>query len=91
MSEPFIDTDDIADVATKALTEDGHAGLVHEITGPRLLTFAEAAAEISAALGRPVRYLPVSAAEFAPASSRPMWGRSSRGRRARCWTAATNR
>ncbi len=65
VSEPFIDADDIADVATKALTEDGHAGLVHEITGPRLLTFAEAAAEISAALGRPVRYVPVSAAEFA--------------------------
>ena len=37
--EPIIDVDDIAEVAVKALTEDGHAGRVHELTGPRLLSF----------------------------------------------------
>lgn len=37
--EPFVDADDIADVAVAALTEDGHAGQVYELTGPRLLTY----------------------------------------------------
>jgi uncharacterized protein YbjT (DUF2867 family) len=47
--EPFIDADDIADVAVAALTEDGHIGQLYELTGPRLLTFAEVAEEISKA------------------------------------------
>ena len=38
---PFVDADDIADVAVAALTEDGHAGEVYELTGPRALTHAE--------------------------------------------------
>jgi uncharacterized protein YbjT (DUF2867 family) len=53
--EPFVDAEDIADVAVAALTEDGHAGRVYELTGPRLLTFADAVAEIARAAGRPVR------------------------------------
>ncbi|HLR94790.1 MAG TPA: hypothetical protein VK053_09705 [Jiangellaceae bacterium] len=36
-----IDVEDIADVAVAALTENGHTGRIHELTGPRLLTFAE--------------------------------------------------
>ena len=39
MAEPFVDVDDIADVAVAALTEPGHAGEIYEVTGPRLLTF----------------------------------------------------
>ncbi len=54
--EPFVDAEDIADVAVAALTEDGHAGELYELTGPRLLTFAEAVGEISRATGRKVRY-----------------------------------
>ena len=54
--EPFIDAGDIADVAVAALTEDGHQGEIYEVTGPRLLTFDEAVAEVSGALGREVRY-----------------------------------
>lgn len=54
--EPFVDVEDVADVVVAALTEDGHHGRVYELTGPRLVTFAEAAAEISAASGRPVRF-----------------------------------
>ncbi|WP_068925183.1 NAD(P)H-binding protein [Planobispora rosea] len=65
VAEPFVDADDIADVAAAALTEDGHAGQVYEVTGPRLLTFAEAAGEISRAAGREVRYVPVSADGYA--------------------------
>ena len=36
--EPFVDAEDIADVAVAALTEDGHAGKLYELTGPRSLT-----------------------------------------------------
>ena len=57
---PFLDADDIADVAVAALTDDRHIGELYELTGPRSLTFAEVAAEIGAAAGREVRYVPVS-------------------------------
>lgn len=62
--EPFIDVDDIADVAVAALTEEGHDGRVHEVTGPRLMTFAEAVAEIAQAAGRDVRFVTIPARAF---------------------------
>ena len=62
---PFLDADDIAEVAVAALTEEGHAGQLYELTGPRSLTFAEAAGEISKATGRKIRYVPVSLEEHA--------------------------
>jgi uncharacterized protein YbjT (DUF2867 family) len=62
---PFLDADDIADVAVAALTDDRHVGQLYELTGPRSLTFAEAAAEIAEAAGREVRYVPVSLEEHA--------------------------
>ena len=43
MAEPFIDADDVADVAVAALTDHRHVDEVYEVSGPRLLTFAEAA------------------------------------------------
>jgi uncharacterized protein YbjT (DUF2867 family) len=64
VGEPFIDADDIADVAVAALTEDGHAGQLYEVTGPRLLTFAESVAEIAAASGREIRYVQVTPEEY---------------------------
>jgi len=63
--EPFVDAGDIADVAVAALTEDGHAGRVYELTGPRSLSFADAIDEIAAATGRPVRFVPVTMEKFA--------------------------
>ena len=45
--EPFVDADDIADVAVAALTDDGHAGRALRAHRPALLTFADAVAEIS--------------------------------------------
>jgi uncharacterized protein YbjT (DUF2867 family) len=63
--EPCVDADDIADVAVAALTEAGHAGQIYELTGPRLLTFAEAIGEIAGATGRKIRYVPVSVEEYA--------------------------
>jgi uncharacterized protein YbjT (DUF2867 family) len=65
VAEPFVDADDIADVAVAALTDARHAFHLYEVTGPRLLTFADAAAEISRASGRDVRYVPVTSAEYA--------------------------
>ncbi|MET7710835.1 NAD(P)H-binding protein [Micromonospora sp. NPDC005413] len=65
--EPFVDADDIAEVAVAALTEDGHAGQIYELTGPRLLTFAEASAEISTATGRRIEFVQVSPDDYAEA------------------------
>jgi uncharacterized protein YbjT (DUF2867 family) len=67
VGEPFVDVEDIADVAAAALTEDGHAGQVYELTGPRLLTFAEAVQEIAEASGREIRFVPISLDEYAGA------------------------
>jgi uncharacterized protein YbjT (DUF2867 family) len=63
--EPFVDADDIADVVVASLTDDRHIGQLYELTGPRLLTLAEAAAELSSAVGREVRYVPVTAEKYA--------------------------
>jgi len=63
--EPFVDVEDIADVAVAALADDRHIGELYELTGPRLLTFAEAVGEIAGATGRELRYAPISIDEFA--------------------------
>jgi uncharacterized protein YbjT (DUF2867 family) len=68
--EPFVDADDIASVAVAALTQDGHAGQVYELTGSRLLTFAEAVGEIATATGRHIGYRPVPLDEYAAAAAR---------------------
>lgn len=59
MSEPFVDVDDIAEVAATALSTDGHHGEIYEVTGPRLLTMADVAAELSAATGRRIDYVSI--------------------------------
>ena len=65
IGEPFVDADDIADVAVAALTADGHVGKLYELTGPRLLTMAEAVEEIAKAVGRDIRYVQVSEDQYA--------------------------
>ncbi|CAI7981211.1 NAD(P)H dehydrogenase (quinone) [Frankia sp. Hr75.2] len=60
----FIDAEDIAAVAVAALIENGHAGRIYELSGPRAVTIAEAAATISQATGRTVRYVPMSPEDF---------------------------
>ncbi len=67
IGEPFIDADDIADVAAAAFADDRHIGQLYELTGPRLLTFAEATAEIAEASGRDIRYTQLSAQQYAAA------------------------
>jgi uncharacterized protein YbjT (DUF2867 family) len=60
IAEPFVDVDDIADVATAALLDDRHIGQLYEVTGPRLLTFTEAL-EV---LGSGATYVRVAPAEM---------------------------
>jgi len=64
VAEPFVDLDDLAEVATAALVGDLPAGRVYELTGPRLLTMREVAEELSEAAGYPVSYSASSGAEF---------------------------
>lgn len=54
--EPFVDADDIADVVVEALTRPSLRGEVYEVTGPRMLTFAQVAEELSDATGRTIQY-----------------------------------
>lgn len=64
VAEPIIDVDDIADVAVAALTGDGLPDELYEVTGPRLMTFAQMADALSAATGRAVRHVPISFEQF---------------------------
>lgn len=56
---PWVDTRDIAAVAGTVLTSKGHEGLIHEITGPESLTYAQVADLLSAQLGRHITYVNV--------------------------------
>jgi uncharacterized protein YbjT (DUF2867 family) len=64
VAEPFVDADDIADVVVAALTDDKHIGQTYTLSGPRLLTFADVAAEISKATNREVRYVPITIDQY---------------------------
>ncbi|PYS90100.1 MAG: NAD(P)-dependent oxidoreductase [Acidobacteria bacterium] len=71
-----VDTRDIAAVAVKTLTEDGHAGRTYEITGPESLTFTEIAAQIADATGREVNYVPITFEQYRQALTQmnlPAW------------------
>ena len=65
VKEPFVDADDIADVAVAALTEDGHEEHLYELTGPRLLTFADTVGAIAAAVNRPIKFLEITPEQYA--------------------------
>jgi uncharacterized protein YbjT (DUF2867 family) len=62
--EPFVDADDIADVAVAALTDPGHRNKLYELTGPRAMNFAQCIEEISEALGRSVKFTTVSVDDY---------------------------
>jgi len=57
--EPFVDVDDIADVVVAAFTEHHHNGEVYEVTGPRLMSIADIATDISLATGREITFVDV--------------------------------
>ena len=56
----FVDVRDIAEVAIKALTETGHTHRTYRLTGPDAMTFAQAAARISAGLGRDIPFVGIT-------------------------------
>ncbi|MFE7509013.1 NmrA family transcriptional regulator [Promicromonospora sp. NPDC057488] len=62
--EPFVSLEDVADVATLALTTDKHAGKVLELTGPEALTFTQVARLLSDATGRPVEHVALTPDDF---------------------------
>ncbi|MFJ9706731.1 NmrA family transcriptional regulator [Streptomyces sp. NPDC101234] len=63
--EPFVDLRDVAEVVVAVLAGgDRYAGRALAVSGPRLLTFGEAVAEISAATGRELAYRAVTAREY---------------------------
>lgn len=51
-----VDPRDVAEVAVRALTEDGHAGRVHTLTGPEAITAVEQTAQLAELLCRPLRF-----------------------------------
>ena len=56
---PFVDVRDIAEVAAKALTEEGHHGAIYELTGDQTYTFGEVIAEIAKATDRDINFIPL--------------------------------
>tara|TARA_R110002167_G_scaffold358364_2_gene574394 strand:+ start:1903 stop:2751 length:849 start_codon:yes stop_codon:yes gene_type:complete len=64
---PFVDTDDIADVAVAALLNEEHSGKIYQLTGPRSLTFREAVQEISEATHRSIAFTPITLAAYTKA------------------------
>jgi uncharacterized protein YbjT (DUF2867 family) len=54
-----IDVGDIAEIAARVLTRPGHEGKTYPLTGPEALTMTEVAAKLSAATGKPIRYVNV--------------------------------
>ena len=95
VGEPFVDADDIADVAVGGAHRGRARGQLYEVTGPRLWTFAEAVAEIGRATGRSIRYVQVSPEAYATALRDAQlpepWSRSSPISSPRSWTAGTPR
>ncbi|MEH6537233.1 MAG: NAD(P)H-binding protein [Psychroserpens sp.] len=57
---PFVDVNDIADVAVEALLKDEHNGEIYQLTGPRHLTFKQAIQEISEISNRDILFTPIS-------------------------------
>ncbi|WP_042431781.1 NAD(P)H-binding protein [Streptacidiphilus anmyonensis] len=51
-----VDPRDIAAVAARALTEEGHEGRVHALTGPEALSAVEQTAQLAEVLGVPLRF-----------------------------------
>lgn len=60
---PFVHSDDIADVATKALVTADHLGESLALTGPVALSYGQMAAKIGAAIGKRIAYEPLDEAD----------------------------
>jgi len=56
VKEPFVDLEDLSDVVVECLIDAVHNGKIYEVTGPELLTFAEAVNVIGVKLKRNIQY-----------------------------------
>ncbi len=63
-TEPFVDIDDIAEVAVASLTDAKHNGQLYEVTGPELLNFGQLAERFSSLLNRQISFEQISLGEF---------------------------
>jgi uncharacterized protein YbjT (DUF2867 family) len=57
---PPVHPRDIAAVAVRALTSDGHEGKAYPLTGPEALTMGEQVQILEDAIGRPLEYVPIT-------------------------------
>ncbi|MEO2058932.1 MULTISPECIES: NmrA family NAD(P)-binding protein [Mesonia] len=57
---PFVDANDIAEVAVKVLLDDIYNGQVYQLTGVTAITFEEAINIISNAIDTPIKFTPIS-------------------------------
>ncbi|MGC4941435.1 NAD(P)H-binding protein [Kribbella sp. DT2] len=64
VGEPFVDVEDVAEVAAVLLTEDGHSGRTYDVSGPETLTFAEAVAVIGR-WTKPIEYVELTPEQYA--------------------------
>ena len=53
----MVDTRDVAAVAAVVLTEAGHENAHYDVTGPEALSYADVAARLTTAMGRPITYV----------------------------------
>ncbi|MGJ3704874.1 NAD(P)H-binding protein [Variovorax sp. AFSI2.2] len=65
--EPFVDADDIADIAAEALVDGRHSRKLYEVTGPQALSFADAIAQIGQATDREIACQIISKEAYAQA------------------------
>jgi uncharacterized protein YbjT (DUF2867 family) len=63
-----VDARDIGAAGARVLTEKAHDGKAYELTGPAALTYGEIAEILSRALGRTIRYVPISPEQYRQAA-----------------------
>ncbi|WP_142784090.1 NmrA family NAD(P)-binding protein [Changchengzhania lutea] len=61
---PYVDTEDISDVAVEALLNDKHNSKIYQLTGSRSLTFKEVINEISETTGRDIAFTPIAISAY---------------------------
>ena len=61
---PFVDADDIAEVAAEVLLNDQYNGKIIEVTGPELLNFSQAVAEIENATEKNIQFHAITLEQY---------------------------
>ncbi len=72
----MVDEEDVAEFASKILTEDGHEGKKYVLTGPKAVSYPAMADALASKLGKPVKYIdidPAQAKQAMIAAGMPVW------------------